>query len=203
MLEEWIHDEILEKKDTLKKKFNSNSPFEHVIIHPFLKEEKLKKLQEDIEKLDFYLEDHDLYQFLRTVDFKNIQSKSIQEFRKFIFSDQFVEFISEITSTPLDKVKGTLHSLLLKSTHYLLPHDDKIEKRKIAFILYLCEDFNQKDGGTLDLFSTQDSKPTQVEKSYLPKKNQFIMFKVSSISFHQISEVESSKQRLSISGWFY
>lgn len=203
MLHEWIHPQILKEEDSLKKKFNSNSPFEHVIIYPFLKEEKLEKLEKEIKKLNFYLEDHDLYQFLRTVDFKNIQVDIIQEFRKFIFSDEFIRFISEITSTPLNLVKGTLHSLLLESTHYLLPHDDQIEKRKIAFILYLSQDFTQNEGGTLDLFSTKNSKPNAIEKSYTPKKNQFIMFKVSPHSFHQISEVETSKQRLSISGWFY
>lgn len=203
MLHEWIHPQVLKEKHSLKKKFESNSPFEHVIIYPFLKEEKIEELEKEIKKLDFYLEDHDLYQFLRTVDFKNIQANIIQEFREFIFSKEFIKLISEVTSTPLNIVKGTLHSLLLESTHYLLPHDDQIEKRKIAFILYLCEDFTQKDGGTLDLFSTKNSKPHHIEKSYLPKKNQFVMFRVSSQSFHQISEVETSKQRLSISGWFY
>ena len=36
----------------------------------------------------------------------------------------------------------------------LLCHDDELEKRRIAFIYYLVPPWDDKDGGTLDLFDT-------------------------------------------------
>lgn len=36
----------------------------------------------------------------------------------------------------------------------LLCHDDELEGRRVAFILYLVPPWEVKDGGTLDLFST-------------------------------------------------
>lgn len=36
----------------------------------------------------------------------------------------------------------------------LLCHDDELEGRRIAFILYLVPPWEKSDGGTLDLFST-------------------------------------------------
>ncbi len=42
---------------------------------------------------------------------------------------------------------------------YLLCHDDELEGRRIAFILYLVPgDWGQEDGGGLQLFSTGDSE---------------------------------------------
>ena len=36
----------------------------------------------------------------------------------------------------------------------LLCHDDELEGRRIAYILYLTPSWREEDGGTLDLFNT-------------------------------------------------
>jgi Rps23 Pro-64 3,4-dihydroxylase Tpa1-like proline 4-hydroxylase len=43
-----------------------------------------------------------------------------------------------------------------KTTDHLLCHDDELEGRRIAFILYLSPQWSEEDGGTLDLFSVDD-----------------------------------------------
>lgn len=43
----------------------------------------------------------------------------------------------------------------------LLCHDDELEGRRIAFILYLVPPWEKSDGGTLDLFST-DGKSSKL-----------------------------------------
>ncbi len=43
-----------------------------------------------------------------------------------------------------------------KATDHLLCHDDELEGRRIAFILYLSPQWSEEDGGTLDLFSVDD-----------------------------------------------
>ncbi len=45
-------------------------------------------------------------------------------------------------------------SLAALCADVLLCHDDELEGRRVAFILYLVPPWEVKDGGTLDLFST-------------------------------------------------
>lgn len=51
---------------------------------------------------------------------------------------------------------GFLTSLSLPAlfADVLLCHDDELEGRRVAFILYLVPPWDVNDGGTLDLFST-------------------------------------------------
>ncbi|XP_033896237.3 prolyl 3-hydroxylase OGFOD1 isoform X2 [Acipenser ruthenus] len=90
-------------------------------------------------------------------------------------------------------------------TDVLLCHDDELEGRRIAFILYLVPPWDRSDGGTLDLYSTDEHcQPQQIVKSLLPSLNTLVFFEVSPVSFHQVSEVTSEgKRRLSVSGWFH
>lgn len=50
----------------------------------------------------------------------------------------------------------------------LLCHDDELEGRRIAFILYLVPPWEKSDGGTLDLFST-DGKGLELSLRGLEK----------------------------------
>ena len=49
------------------------------------------------------------------------------------------------------------------TTDYLLCHDDELEGRRVAFIMYLVpEDWEENDGGLLELFDTgEDSDMIQ------------------------------------------
>ena len=40
-----------------------------------------------------------------------------------------------------------------RATDHLLCHDDELEGRRVAFILYLAPTWTEKDGGSLDLFA--------------------------------------------------
>ena len=61
-------------------------------------------------------------------------------------------------------------------------------------------------GGALDLFSTNNVNLPEfpVSKKIYPKNNQFVFFKVSKKSFHQVDEVLNfDYPRLTINGWFH
>uniref|UniRef100_A0A8C2EJK2 2-oxoglutarate and iron-dependent oxygenase domain containing 1 n=1 Tax=Cyprinus carpio TaxID=7962 RepID=A0A8C2EJK2_CYPCA len=100
---------------------------------------------------------------------------------------------------------GFLMSLAALCADVLLCHDDELEGRRVAFILYLVPPWEVKDGGTLDLFSTDEHcQPVSVVKSLLPCWNSLVFFEVSPVSFHQVAEVLSEEKcRLSLSGWFH
>jgi Rps23 Pro-64 3,4-dihydroxylase Tpa1-like proline 4-hydroxylase len=56
-----------------------------------------------------------------------------------------------------------------KTTDHLLCHDDELEGRRIAFILYLSPQWSEEDGGTLDLFAVDDQ---------VKRRNQFILAQI-------------------------
>ena len=70
--------------------------------------------------------------------------------------------------------------------------------RKISFILYLNEDWNESDGGELKLFDPKEQD--QVIKTILPKLGKAVFF-LSEEFPHEV--LETKKQRISMTGWFY
>lgn len=106
----------------------------------------------------------------------------------------------------------------------LLCHDDELEGRRVAFILYLVPPWHCSDGGTLDLYSTDSEfpiwvhlhtcfwdrnivcslffvffkgnfQPQSIVKSLVPSLNTLILFEVSPVSFHQVRGTASSIHR--------
>ena len=203
--QELVKEEFLKKEncESFTNSFSKASPFPHLIIDNFFDEKYMQTLAKDLLEEEYYLEDHDLYQFMRTADLKYSKNESIANFHSYLQSNKFISHIENITKLPLSREQMDLHSLLLSDTNYLLCHDDKVEGRAIAFIIYLSKEWDPKDGGILQLFSSENEEPKEVVKEIFPLFNRFVFFKVTDTSFHQVSEVLKDKGRLSLSGWFY
>ena len=77
-------------------------------------------------------------------------------------------------------------------TDALLCHDDELEGRWIAFILYLVLSWDRSLGGIVDLYNIDEHfQPKQIVKSLIPLWNKLVFFEVSAVSFHQVSKVLS------------
>ncbi|NXG44810.1 OGFD1 hydroxylase, partial [Psilopogon haemacephalus] len=130
--------------------------------------------------------------------------------------EEFRAWLSAVTQIELEATLD-ISCAKYEYTDVLLCHDDELEGRRIAFILYLVPAWEKSDGGTLDLYSTDEHlEPQQIVKSLVPSWNTLVFFEVSPVSFHQarswlpcaapslqVSEVLSHKCRLSLSGWFH
>src|SRR3989344_4287290 len=176
----WIHSLRIDRN-----RFKSAKPFSHIIIPHFLKKEKLHKKESD------------LFQFSQTRDLSH--SPNMAPFVQFLYSPQFINLMIEMTGFSLKSRPIDIHATLYQDTDYVLCHDDKLEGRKIAYLLYLTD----VASGNLELLGSKNGMPTNVLKRIRPKKNLFVAFEVSKKSFHQVSEVEGNDQRLAIGGWFY
>lgn len=203
-LSNWLNPQHIQKKtiQDYKKRFLNNSPFPHLEIHDFLKEEKILSLIKALEKEEFLEKESDLFKFMQTHDFATTDNLVLQELRSFLSSKEFLSFMKDITELPLKEESIDLSSSLYQNTDYLLPHDDRLEGRKIAFMLYLST-LNEKDGGKLIFYKTKGSIPREEEKAIIPKRNTFVFFKVSEKSFHEVEEVITNTQRITIGGWFH
>ncbi|XP_057566608.1 prolyl 3-hydroxylase OGFOD1 isoform X3 [Hippopotamus amphibius kiboko] len=209
-------------------------PFLHCVIPNFIQSENfLEGLQKELLNLDFHEKYNDLYKFQQSDDLKKRREPHICALRKILF-EHFRAWLSDISKIDLESTidmscakyefsgnsrhtdikcsqtsaaHGPCSDITVCSTtaDALLCHDDELEGRRIAFILYLVPPWDRSLGGTLDLYNIDEHfQPKQIVKSLIPSWNTLVFFEVSPVSFHQVSEVLSEeKSRLSISGWFH
>lgn len=154
-------------------------------------------------QLDFREKSNDLYKFKQSDDLKKRKEAHIVGIRSALFEHFrcWLEGVLEVElETTVDISCGRY-----EYTDVLLCHDDELEGRRVAFILYLVPPWESSDGGTLDLYTTDGNfQPKDIVKSIVPSRNMLVIFEVSPVSFHQVSEVFSQdKCRLSLGGWFH
>ncbi|XP_059212372.1 prolyl 3-hydroxylase OGFOD1 [Centropristis striata] len=179
-------------------------PFPHCVIKNFLSSEVfLENLQKELQELNFNLKSNDLYKFKQSDDLKKRTEPHIAGLRSALFGP-FRSWLGEVLGVPLEPTVD-ISCARYGYTDVLLCHDDELEGRRVAFILYLVPPWRSSDGGTLDLYSTDSNfQPQSVVKSLVPSLNTLVLFEVSPVSFHQVSEVLSQDRcRLSVSGWFH
>ena len=184
----------------LKEEFIEAKPFPNLSIKNFLKDHKL--LFEAIKKEQFYKKDSDLFSFSQTNNLFYSKNPIMQSAVKLFSSQTFSSLISTISGIKLKPGALDVFGSLYEKTGYLLCHDDRVEDRKIAFILYLST-LAEKDGGALALYSNKGKHPYQKISSYSPIENSLFIFQVSNISWHEVEEVISNKKRYAIGGWLH
>jgi len=86
---------------------------------------------------------------------------------------------------------------------YLLPHDDRVEGRQVAWSLHLTRGLREQDGGALELFDAAGDVAGRVVKRIVPEFNSLVLFRVSPRSWHQVAEVVGDVQRLTVTGWYH
>jgi len=200
MLDTWISKKY-RSPDKYTELFAKNTPYEHIILPNFFSSAKLKLVASALKQQPFAEKNSDLFQFSQSGDLKTTRNKVFNDFYKFLSSKEFISYVATLTSTKLSK-KIDCSCFVYQSTDYLLPHDDRLEGRKIAYVVNLSS-LKEKDGGSLDLFDSRNNQPHTIVKSYAPTFNSLILFRVTPLSFHQVAEVVADKERYTITGWFH
>jgi Rps23 Pro-64 3,4-dihydroxylase Tpa1-like proline 4-hydroxylase len=206
MLKEWISGEYLKENKLLQLKahFLKNKPFPHLVLKNFFNTKKITPVLFALENEEYIFKNTDLFQFKQTkTDIESSNDKELKDFYSFFSSKEFGEYISKITGLKITLGKIDMSGFVYGKTDYLLPHDDRLEGRKIAYVLNLSKKFRKSDGGKLQLFDTKNKKPFKIVKSYIPSFNTLTLFEVSDISYHQVEEELSYKDRISFAGWFH
>ncbi|XP_040925978.1 prolyl 3-hydroxylase OGFOD1 isoform X2 [Betta splendens] len=179
-------------------------PFTHCIIKNFVSSDTfVENLQRELLDLNFREKSNDLYKFKQSDDLKKRTEPHIAGLRAALFG-RFRSWLSDVLGVELEPTVD-ISCARYEYTDVLLCHDDELEGRRVAFILYLVPPWQSSDGGTLDLYTTDSNfQPQSIVKSLVPSWNTLVLFEVSPVSFHQVSEVLSQdKCRLSLSGWFH
>ncbi|NP_001087226.1 prolyl 3-hydroxylase OGFOD1 isoform 2 [Mus musculus] len=160
-------------------------PFLHCVIPNFIQSQDfLEGLHKELLSLDFHEKYNDLYKFQQSDDLKNRKEPHISALRKLMFED-FRAWLSKVSGIDLEPTID-MSCAKYEFTDALLCHDDELEGRRIAFILYLVPSWDRDLGGTLDLYDTDEHlQPKQIVKSLIPSWNKLVFFEVSPVSFHQ------------------
>jgi len=196
----WLNEKHISEsgRNKMKATFTKATPFPHLEIKDFLKENKAKTLLLALAKERFILKEADLFKFKHTNDITSSSVKELKDFRGFLLCEEFLSYMESITGLTLKRGAMDLAASLYEDTDYLLPHDDQLEGRKIAFLLYLST-MGKSVGGALGLLD----KKLKTVKRIVPQFNTFAFFEVSPHSYHEVEEVLKDKQRITLGGWFH
>lgn len=204
-LREWINPLYLEpgRIKRLSRTYTKAKPFPHLSLSAFLREGKAAKLQKALKKERFTRKESDLFSLEQTSALESSKDPVIRGFLALLKNKEFLGWITTITGENLSG-EVDAHGTRYSSTDYLLCHDDRLEGRKIAYILYLSKGFTSQSGGALALLnSDRKDRPKKVKKQILPEWNAFAFFGVTKKSHHMVEEVLERKERLTAGGWFH
>lgn len=201
MLQKWVNKKYLNDRELSKisSNFKKAKPYPNFSLDDFFNKNKLSELKKAILKEKFEKIGRDLFSLSHTKDLAYSKNPAINEFYNLISSKGFIGLIKKLTD---EKLSGRIdmQSHIMGQGDYLLFHDDELEGRKTAYVVYLSA-LNAEDGGRLQLYDIK--KPINPVKNITPKFNSFACFKVSRKSLHTVEEIMQGKNRLTIGGWFY
>jgi Rps23 Pro-64 3,4-dihydroxylase Tpa1-like proline 4-hydroxylase len=185
----------------LAKEFKSAKPYPYLECKKFFDEILMQEVKTALLKQAFEEKESDLFKFKQTADLKNTTNPVIKEFIAYLYSQNFIDFMQQVTGFTLTNqvdIAGTRYD----DTDFLLCHDDELQGRKIAFLVYLS-DMKISDGGALALYDVKQKLPNKVVKTIQPQFATFTFFEVNPFSFHEVQEVLSKNSRIAIGGWYH
>ncbi len=204
VLTKFLNGKHLDERRILKysSDFDSAVPFRFLELRDFLLHPSAVALKRAVVDLDFELKKSDLFEFFQSGDLMTLSKGVISDFTTLFMSAPFRAYMMSITGIDLSHSEITLFGSRYEDTSYLLPHDDQLEGRQIAFLYYLS-DMNENNGGELVLFGKMENDEVVSEKVRIrPHFNSFVFFEVTPASIHAVSEVIGTGERYTLGGWF-
>ena len=203
LLQQWIRPAFLTPAAILRLRrvFQASQPYPHLALQNLLLPRKLTAVRSAFLKQPFVRKESDLFSFLQTPR-DLATAPQLRAFHALFTSRAFLEYIESITGVS-GLTRADMSGFIYERGDHLLPHDDRLSGRRIAYVFNLSQRFSARDGGALTLFDTESGKPTKPAEHILPTDNMLVLFQVSPISFHQVDEVLTKKRRMTIAGWFH
>jgi len=177
-------------------------PFPHIVVEDFLDEDTLDLVIDALAGLEYNFSESDLFSYWASVRLTDIDHPALNVLREDLGDKAWRNKVAKAFQVAkLSKIDMAAYVYGLGD--FLLPHDDQVEDRVIAYSLHLTPDLEENDGGSLDLFEAGKEGKSKLVKRIIPKFNSLNMFEVSPTSWHQVSEILTDIQRLTLTGWYH
>lgn len=178
------------------------TPFPHVVVKNFLDEQTLDLVTYALAGLEYDFDESDLFSYL-SFGLTEVDHPVINILRDDLGDEIWRSKVAKSFGIQaLSNIDMSAYVYGLGS--FLLPHDDQVEGRVIAYSLHLTDiEMTEKMGGALNLYEADKAGNSKLVKSIIPEFNSLIMFEVSDKSWHQVSEVLGDIQRLTVTGWYH
>ena len=186
------------EKISVVKKF----PYPNVIVRDFLDESTLDLVIDALAGLEYDFKESDLFSYWASIELTEIDHPAINILRDDLGDEIWRKKVAEaFSSKPLSSIDMAAYVYGLGD--FLLPHDDQVEERIIAYSLHLTPEINEEMGGSLQIFDIDENNTSKLVDSIIPEYNSLIMFEVSKHSWHQVGEILQDIQRLTVTGWYH
>ena len=174
-----------------------SKPFPHVVVQDFLDEPTLDLVIDALAGLEYDFKESDLFSYWASLELTDINHPAIN-----ILRDDLGDKVSK--SFNVKKLSSIdMAAYVYGLGDFLLPHDDQVEGRIIAYSLHLTPEITEEMGGALNVFEANDTGKSKLVDSIIPEYNSLIMFEVSDYSWHEVSEILMDIQRLTVTGWYH
>ena len=187
----------VEKISTVK-----DFPYPHIIVKNFLDDSTLDLVIDALAGLEYDFKESDLFSYWASVELTDIDHPAINILRDDLGDELWRNKVAEaFSSKPLSSIDMAAYVYGLGD--FLLPHDDQVEERIIAYSLHLTPEITEEMGGALQIFDVDENNKSKLVESIIPEYNSLIMFEVSKHSWHQVGEILQDIQRLTVTGWYH
>lgn len=185
---------------SIKDRFQSATPFKHVVIDDFLDRDTCEALLRDFPAFDAARATDEHGRIGRKAVFEHVLdiSPSYGEFYRYINTAAFLTSLSELTGIPDLIADATLFG---GGTHdnqngqALYTHVDfnidprRMLHRRVNLLLYLNKAWQEEWGGLIELHSDPRHPSVDVVKSYLPLFNRVLIFETNEYSWHGFKQI--------------
>ena len=179
-----------------------SKPFPHVVVRDFLDTSTLDLVIDALAGLEYDFKESDLFSYWASVELTDINHPAINILRDDLGDKSWRDKVSESFNVKtLSKIDMAAYVYGLGD--FLLPHDDQVEGRIIAYSLHLTPEITDEMGGSLNVFEADTEGKSKLVDSIIPDYNSLIMFEVSDNSWHEVSEILMDIQRLTVTGWYH
>ncbi len=205
-----INNQHISNTAQYRKDFQENSPFRHLMLANFFKEEFCKQLLAEFPPFNQEEAKNEMKEAGGKHTCENVRNigNSYQQFDSLVSSSDFLKYIEEITDIDdliYDKHyfgAGTHENLNGQNlfTHVDFNYHPTLNlHRRLNIILYLNTEWEEHWGGTIDLHSDPWEPYRDQIKKYLPIFNSLIIFETNHISWHGFSEIKIPDDKKNVS----
>lgn len=186
------------------------TPYPLIKFPDFLSPVAFASVKSALSLLPFKARHSDLYEFDQTIDLKSTLDPTIKLLCSSLYSSSFIASLETVMGCKLSPTHVDISGQRYREGHFLLCHDDRLDSRRIAMMIYLTSDdipsWKQEWGGLLERLDTDAlGRPIHGASTFsFPSSNMAAFFEVAPYSYHQVTLMQGgAPERLSITCWFH